>query len=146
MAEDVRWIQLLNSFQRALAQLALFVAPNQKDLWGNAYSLELSPREELGLIKAFEMTYEQAWLTLQDLLEERGFEAPKGPIPTLEKALEVGYIQDADGWLDLHKSRKQSVHTYDQRTAETIIDKIKKKYYGLFVQLEERLKTESSHA
>ena len=146
MAEDVRWKQRLNSFERALAQLALFIEPNQKDQSGNLSSLDLSPREELGLIKAFEMTYEQAWLTLQDLMEERGYEAPNGPKPTLEKALEVGFITDADGWLDLHKRRKQSVHNYDQRTAETIVDKIKRHYYTLFVNLLERLKKESSHA
>jgi nucleotidyltransferase substrate binding protein (TIGR01987 family) len=134
---DTRWIQRFRTFEKALHQLALFVDPAQAEELG--YNLMLTKREELGLIKAFELSYEQAWLTLQDLLEERGYDGAKGPNPTLQQAFLDEYITDADGWADLHKSRKQTVHTYDQQTATDIISKIKAVYYQLFMDLHTRL-------
>jgi hypothetical protein len=57
MAEDIRWQQRFSSYTKALAQLETFINPPA-----------LNEREQQGLIKAFEYTFELAWNTLRDLL------------------------------------------------------------------------------
>ena len=57
MAEGIRWQQRFSNYRRALAQLETFVEPPK-----------LNEREQLGLIKAYEYTFELAWNTLRDLL------------------------------------------------------------------------------
>ena len=60
MTEDIRWQQRFSNFQLALSQLETFFEPP-----------ELNGREEQGLIKAFEYTFELAWNSLRDLLSSR---------------------------------------------------------------------------
>jgi hypothetical protein len=64
MAEDVRWEQRFSNYRRALAQLESFLQPPS-----------LNEREQQGLIKAFEYTFELAWNTLRSRLEQRLAEA-----------------------------------------------------------------------
>jgi len=56
-APDIRWIQRLNHFSKALSQLKEAVALAQKR--------PLSKLEEQGLIQAFEYTNELTWNTLK---------------------------------------------------------------------------------
>jgi len=63
MTEDIRWQQRFSNFQLALSQLETFFEPP-----------ELNEREQQGLIKAFEYTFELAWNSLRDLLRSRGNE------------------------------------------------------------------------
>ena len=60
MTEDIRWQQRFSNFQLALSQLETFFEPP-----------ELNGREQQGLIKAFEYTFELAWNSLRDLLSSR---------------------------------------------------------------------------
>ena len=61
MAEDIRWQQRFSNYRRALAQLETFVEPPR-----------LNEREQQGLIKVYEYTFELAWNTLRDLLRSQG--------------------------------------------------------------------------
>ena len=58
---DIRWIQRLANFSKALRQLQKFIGK------GN-----LNELEEQGLIKSFEYTYELAWNVIKDFYEEQG--------------------------------------------------------------------------
>ena len=60
MTEDIRWQQRFSTFQLALSQLETSFEPP-----------ELNGREQQGLIKAFEYTFELAWNSLRDLLSSR---------------------------------------------------------------------------
>ncbi|WP_459937244.1 nucleotidyltransferase substrate binding protein [Desulfonatronum parangueonense] len=62
--DDVRWVQRLAHFRKALIQLGEGVEL--------ARQRSLSRLEEQGLIQAFEFTHELAWNTLKDFLESRG--------------------------------------------------------------------------
>ena len=71
-ASDVRWRQRFSNYKLALQHLeeaAAIASP--------------SPLERSGLIQAFEMTFELAWKTLQDLLFARGYPDISGPRPVL---------------------------------------------------------------
>jgi len=61
MNTDIRWIQRLNSYEKALSNLSEAIEINK--------SRDLSKLEEQGLIKGFELVHEQAWLTLKDYFE-----------------------------------------------------------------------------
>jgi len=131
--EDVRWMQRLLNFRKAFSQLERF---NEAE--------RLNEMEKQGLIKAFEYTYELSWKTLQDLLKEKGYTNIVGPKPVIEQSFQDGYISDGNGWMRMHKSRNLTSHTYDEQTAEEIIENIRSEYYSLLKNLLERLDKEIS--
>ena len=61
---DIRWIQRLENFQRALSTLQRAI--------GLAQSRPLSELEEQGLIQAFEFTHELSWLLIRDFFGGSG--------------------------------------------------------------------------
>ena len=58
---NIRWIQRLNNYSKALSQLTKFIEKG-----------ELNELEKQGLIQAFEYTFELAWNTIKDLFEAQG--------------------------------------------------------------------------
>ena len=127
--EDVRWRQRFETYVAALGLLERIVKSDH----------ELNEAEELGLIKAYELCYEQAWLVLQDYLQDSGFSDLGGPTKALVKALEIGLISDHDKWFDLKDDRQRTVHTYNKEKAETIAQHIVDSYYFLYINLKEVL-------
>jgi len=101
---------------------------------------ELSEMEEQGLIQSFENTFELAWKTLQDFLEEQGgYLDIKGPRPVLTQAFQDGYLTNGEKWMEMFKDRNRTVHTYDEEIAHQISKAIILDYYKLFIELNERL-------
>lgn len=129
--QDIRWQQRFSNFSKALKQLDKFVLKE-----------DLNEMEEQGLIKAFEYTYELAWKTLQDLLREKGYEGIAGPKPVIEQAFQDGYITNGKGWVNMHLSRNLTSHTYNEETAEEIIEAIYLVYHSLLSNLHDRLLNE----
>lgn len=132
MSKDIRWQQRFVNFNRALKQLERFVKEEG-----------LNEMEEQGLIKAFEYTYELAWKTLQDLLKEKGYKGIIGPKPVISQSFQDGYIVNGKAWNLMHISRNRTSHTYDEETAEEILEEIKNSYVLLFKDLKLKLETES---
>lgn len=131
--KDIRWEQRFANFKKANAQLHRFL---QKT--------ELNEMEQQGLIKAFEYTYELSWKTLQDLLNEKGITNVIGPKPVINEAFRTGYINDGHAWVDMHKSRNLTSHTYEKITAQEVIDLIRVSFADLFDALEKALEKEKS--
>jgi nucleotidyltransferase substrate binding protein (TIGR01987 family) len=129
--QDIRWQQRYSNFNKALSQLEVFVLVN-----------ELNDLEKQGLIKAFEYTYELGWKTLQDLLKYNGYVDIVGPRPVIEQSFQDGYITDGMGWMQMHKSRNLTSHTYDKATANEIIQGIQSSYFELLKDLKTRLDKE----
>lgn len=125
--QDSRWQQRFVNFKKALRQLNRFIERG-----------ELNEFEEQGLIKAFEYTYELAWKTLQDFLQDKGYQGVVGPKPVIEQAFLDGYI-DGLAWARMHKSRNLTSHTYNEETANEITEDIRATYVGLLNDLAERL-------
>jgi hypothetical protein len=59
--QDIRWLQRLSNYRRALAQLKKFIDKGA-----------LNELEQQGLIKAFEFTHELAWQVIKDCFEYQG--------------------------------------------------------------------------
>ena len=121
MAKDIRWQQHFSNFKKAFVQLE------------EAVSLpSLSKLEQQGLIKGFEITYELAWNTLKDLLQEQGYTSILGSKDTFRLGNQVGLITDGDVWMEMVKSRNATSHTYDESTANEITEAIRDNYYVAF--------------
>lgn len=125
---DIRWKQRLSNFKKSLAHLAEaveIVAP--------------TIIQQAGTIQFFEMSFELAWKTLKDYLEEQGFNDVKSPKATLKKAFEIGLIEDGHTWLEALENRNLAAHTYDDETAQEIHELICHSYYPLLEILKNKL-------
>lgn len=128
MTPDIRWQQRFSNYKKALAQLEMFLDPP-----------DLNLREQQGLIKAFEYTYELAWNTLRDFLRFQGNEALFGSRDTLREAFRVGLITHGDTWMLMIQDRNLTSQTYNQVTAKAIASQVLSLYLPCFQQLRSRL-------
>ena len=127
---DIRWKQRFSNYKKAFEQLSRFV---QKE--------NLNEMEKQGLIQSFEYTFELAWKTLQDILENAGYNDVRGPRPVLIQAFRDGYITEGETWMEMLKDRNRSSHTYNEEIAQEIARTVKYTYHPLFEKLKTRLET-----
>jgi nucleotidyltransferase substrate binding protein (TIGR01987 family) len=128
MTEDIRWQQRFSNYQKALAQLERFIEPPA-----------LNEREQQGLIKAFEYSFELAWNTLRDLLRSQGNATLLGSRDTLREAYRLGLIEQGETWMLMIQDRNLTSHTYNRATAELIAAHIGSSYLPCFQALRQRL-------
>lgn len=128
MAEDIRWQQRFRNYERAQAQLETFQEPPS-----------LNQREQQGLIKAFEYTFELAWNTLRDLLRSQGDATLLGSHDTLREAFRLGLIEEGESWMLMIQDRNLTSHTYNRATADAIAAHITESYLPCFPRLRSRL-------
>lgn len=124
---DIRWQQRFASYQKALLQL--------QDAVELSSQRTLTPLEKQGVIQAFEFTHELAWNMLKDFLQDQGNQNIKGSKDATREAFKVELIGDGEQWMAMIQSRNVSSHTYDERTAEQLVQIIIRDYYPLFVAL-----------
>ncbi len=132
-SKDIRWQQRFVNFKRAFSQFEKFLKKE-----------ELNELENQGLIKAFEYTFELAWKTLQDLLKERGYKDIHGPKLVIQQCFQDSYLKNGKGWMKMLEGRNQTSHTYDEDTANEIIDEIRNSYFKLLGDLKSVLENISS--
>ena len=115
---DIRWIQRLLNFQRALATLQRAI--------GLAQSRPLSELEELGLIQAFEFTHELSWLLLKDFLVDQGMAGISGSRDAVREAVVRQLLPQGDEtvWMAMIRSRNLTSHTYNPAVAREIAELI----------------------
>ncbi|PZU98184.1 MAG: nucleotidyltransferase [Cyanobium sp.] len=130
---DVRWQQRFSNYCRALEQLESFFEHPV-----------LNPREELGLIKAFESSFELGWNTLRDLLKSESNSDLVGSRDTLRGAYRVGLISHGTAWMAMIQDRNLTSHTYNRSTAIQIATNIREGYLECFRQLRATLQQRAS--
>jgi len=127
-SQDIRWIQRLDNFSKALNQLTKFIEKN-----------DLNELEKQGLIQAFEYTYELAWNTIKDYFEAQGDINILGSRDAFRLAFKRGLIEDGEIWMEMVKSRALTSHTYNEDVAEAIAVSILSIYFPRFVTLKEKM-------
>jgi len=127
-AQDIRWQQRFANYCRALEELETFFQPPA-----------LNQREQQGLIKAFEYTFELAWNTLRDLLRSQGDASLLGSRDTLREAYRLGLISNGEAWMLMIQDRNLTTHTYNRSTADAISKSITITYLACFLELRQRL-------
>lgn len=131
MTNDVRWMQRLSNYSKALTRL--------DDALKLAKKRPLTDLEKQGLIQAFEFTHELAWNTIKDFYENQGEPGIQGSRDAARLAFRRGLIGNGTPWMDMIKSRNQTSHTYDEATADRIIAAVTTAYFSEFKALEQRL-------
>jgi nucleotidyltransferase substrate binding protein (TIGR01987 family) len=128
--EDIRWIQRLTHFSKALSRLRKFIEKGA-----------LNELEEQGLIQAFEYTYELAWNTLKDYLEAQGETDIHGGRDAFRIAFRRGLIEDGETWMDMVKSRILTSHTYNEEVARQIATAIVSRYFSEYAALQAKMES-----
>ncbi|TFH86670.1 nucleotidyltransferase [Billgrantia azerbaijanica] len=130
-SEDIRWLQRLQNFRRAMAQLDDAMALMQQR--------ELSNLEKQGVIQGFEYSYELGWNTLKDYLIWQGIAGLVGSRDTIREGFSKGLIEDGKGWMQMLTDRNRTSHTYDEAAAEAILKSIRERHHPLLKALENTL-------
>ncbi|MDN5323645.1 MAG: hypothetical protein PWQ67_2099, partial [Clostridia bacterium] len=95
---------------------------------------QLNKFEVQGLIQCFEYTFELAWKTMKDYLEQEGFDI-KSPRKTIQTAFQIQLITDGHAWIDALEKRNLMAHTYDEAKAQEAEELIREKYYTIINEL-----------
>jgi len=127
---DIRWHQRLQSFRKAFSSLEEAVELAEKR--------KLSRLEKQGLIQAFEFTHELAWNVLKDYLEAQGVQDVVGSRGATREAFKNGLIVEGEVWMEMIKSRNQTIHTYNEATANEITEAILARYHAEFEKFQTR--------
>ena len=81
------------------------------------------------VLHRFEFTFELAWKTMKDCLENQGIVGKiESPREILKEAFSAGLIENGEVWMDMMLSRNELSHLYDEETSREIYDDIKEKY------------------
>ena len=126
---DIRWKQRFQNYKKALAQLTEAVDLQRQR--------PLSSIERQGFVKAFEFTHELAWNVMKDYFLYQGNNRVMGSRDATRESFQNQMIIDGDGWMDMIKTRKKAVHTYDETIVDDVIRKIVEVYYALFIDYEQ---------
>ena len=117
---DIRWKQRFQNFDRAFVLLreALERGPEV-----------LSLLEKQGVIQRFEFSFELAWKTLKDYLEEGGLViSPLTPRQVIKEAFAAKVISDGQVWINMLDNRNLLSHTYDSVVFEQAVKAIAEHY------------------
>jgi nucleotidyltransferase substrate binding protein (TIGR01987 family) len=135
MSPDIRWKQRFQNFDRGFVLLrgALERAPET-----------LSMLEKEGVIQRFEYTFELAWKTLKDYLEEDGVViSPITPRQVIKEAFAAKVITGGAVWVNMLDHRNLLSHTYDSSVFEKAVEAIAAHYLPAMAQLHEYLMEKS---
>ncbi len=127
MNPDVRWKQRFQNFDRACGLLreALARGPSA-----------LSMLEKEGVIQRFEYSFELAWKTIKDYLEEDGLViSPVTPRQVLKDAFAAKVLTDGQVWINMLDNRNLLSHTYDALVFEKAVNAIAAHYLPAMEEL-----------
>ena len=127
----IRWKQRFQNFSKALALLrqALEHGPSR-----------LSLLEKEGVIQRFEYSFELAWKTLKDFLEEGGLViSPVTPREVLKDAFAAKVLADGQVWIDMLDHRNLLAHNYDGVVLVEVTDALAARYFPAMEQLRDFL-------
>jgi nucleotidyltransferase substrate binding protein (TIGR01987 family) len=129
-ASDVRWLQRLENYGRALATLERALQ--------TARERPLSELEEQGLIQAFEFTHELSWLLLKDYLVDQGVSGISGSRDAVREAVvrELLPAGSESTWMAMIRSRNLTSHTYNPELAHEIAALIVQRYAPALLELQ----------
>lgn len=131
MTSKKRWQKRLSDYEEAIKRLEESL--NKKDF---------TELEKDGVIQRFEFTFEQAWKTLKDYLEDQGFSDVVSPKKAIKQAFESNLLVQGNVWTDMLEDRNRLSNLYNQKISESIFDNIKSKYSQELADLLQILKKE----
>lgn len=88
-------------------------------------------------IKRFEFTVELAWKSIQKFLREEGIIC-RSPKECLKEAFKLSLVEDDPRWIEMLEDRNLTVHTYDEKTADEVYQRLPR-YLTILEDLKEKL-------
>lgn len=97
-----------------------------------------------GLVGLFEITFEQAWKMMKEVLEEHGYNesATGSPKIIIKTAYSAGMIHDSTAWLNALSARNNVAHSYNENIAVGIIKETKEAYLDMFKELKNSVESD----
>jgi len=136
MNPDTRWKQRFQNFEKGLFLLreALENGPGS-----------LNKLEQEGVIQRYEYTFELAWKSMKDYLEENGVViAPVTPRQVVKDAFAAKIIEDGQIWIDMLNHRNLLSHTYEFSVFEKAVEAIASRYLSAMESLHQFLAQEGN--
>ncbi len=127
--KDIRWKQRFQNFEKAYHQLKDSVLKVNK----------LSDLEKEGMVQRFEYTFELAWKTLKDYLEDQQVDV-NFPRQVIKQSFHYEIIDDGELWMDMLEKRNLMAHTYQEDIFRQAVKKIAEDYFPAITQLYNHLK------
>ena len=88
-----------------------------------------------GVIQRFEFTYELAWKTIKEYLEDIGIVDRNSPKAVIKEAYAQKLITDEKSWLLIMKDRNLTSYVYKEEMAQEIVERITVYYVNEFEKL-----------
>ena len=127
MNPDIRWRQRYDNFARGVGLFDEALAAGPK---------ALSLLEKEGVIQRFEYTFELAWKTVKDFLEEGGLTiSPVTPREVLKQGFAAKVLNEGQVWIDMLGHRNLLSHTYDFAVFEQAVEAIAARYLPALIEL-----------
>lgn len=125
--KEMRWKQRFINYEKSYKLLSKYI--NQSIM---------TELEKAGIIQLFEISFELSWKLMKDYLESQGIVA-KSPRETIKQAYQIGLIDNGHTWIDALADRNLTVHTYDEKLVEKMIEDIMHIYFPELNKLYEKL-------
>ncbi|MBF0621732.1 MAG: nucleotidyltransferase substrate binding protein [Magnetococcales bacterium] len=122
----------LNSLQKAVASLGRSVAVALSSEKMDAFDSDTQEAIKAGVIQNFEFTYELCWKLMKRWLAHNVGETYVDGVTRRELfrlSAEYHLIRDVDLWMDYHKDRNRTSHTYDEETAAEVFNSATEFYH-----------------
>jgi len=129
---DIRWKQRFQNFDRAFILLRSALEDQPLN--------QLSDLEQEGVIQRFEYSYELAWKTMKDYLEDNGVViSPVTPRNVIKEAFAAGIIKEGQIWVDMMLHRNLLSHTDDFSNFKKVLEAVDNFYLSTLGDLHEWL-------
>ena len=136
MNPDTRWKQRFQNFEKGFFLLREAVENGPGSL---------NKLEQEGVIQRFEYTFELAWKSMKDYLEENGVViAPITPRQVVKDAFAAKLIEDGQIWIDMLNHRNLLSHPYDFSVFEKAVEAIAGLYLPAMASLQAFLAREGN--
>ena len=125
--KNIRWKQRFENFKQANSNLHETADCIKNQGLNKIYTM--------GIIQAYEMSFELAWKTMKDYLEYYGT-VVESPRSTIKEAYAQNLITEGQLWIEMMEARNKTSHTYKEEFAKQIAENILNTYMKLFDNLE----------
>ena len=139
MEQDIRWKQRLRNFKLALNKLSEAIDLLSDE--NNFQNIAIKNIAKAGLIQYFEFTMELSWNVMKDYLTENNVKNILGSKDAIRNAFAHGLIEDGQIWFDMLLDRNLLSHTYNEETADDLVEDIISNYHSLFVKFSQKMES-----
>lgn len=131
-----RWEQRFDSYKKALARLTAIVNEYKKR--------PLNEFEKDSMVQRFEFTHELAWKVMKSYAEYQGESEISGSRDATRWACNNHLINNGQTWMNMIRSRNETVHNYDEQVADSVITMIVAEYHAELLALYEMMQKKVS--